>query len=217
MKDQDKRAAAAPALRGALIGATTALVAFGGVSVALAATQAGLTQSAAPATQPSTTQAGVDVAQKARVSQQPAKSAKETSSRTAPTRPAQVKQAGVSEAIQPAREAKQDDKRDEPQGPVADVDIAPAQQVRSPQPAPVQRAPSYPVQQAPAPAPAPAQQAPAPAPAPAQQAPAPAPAPAPVQQAPAPAPAPQGITIDLGGRGPVVPQAPILPKQLQLG
>ena len=39
-------------------------------------------------------------------------------------------------------------------------------------------------------------------------------APAPVQQAPAPAP---GLTIDLGGRGAVTPQAPIAPKQLHIG
>lgn len=84
---------------------------------------------------------------------------------------------------------------------------------RTPEPEP---AASEPQRAQVAPGPAPVRQAPAPAwraPAPVHQAPAPAPAPAPVHQAPAP----QGITIDLGGRGPVVPQAPILPKQLHLG
>ncbi|MDV8002854.1 hypothetical protein [Rhodococcus sp. IEGM 1408] len=73
-------------------------------------------------------------------------------------------------------------------------------------PAPVRQAP---VQQVPAPVrQAPVQQVPAPV----RQAPAPAPAPA--QQAPV---APPVITIDLGGRAPVVPQAPIAPKQLHIG
>ena len=195
MTESDRRATAGPALRGALVGATTALIAFGGVSVALAATQSGIEESSAPVARPLTTQAGVDVAQKASATPRSAKAAQATSSRTATQqRPAQVKQAGVAEAVRPAREVKREEKREERRESGAEVNTAPAQPARaqrvsSPPPAPVQQSPSHPVQQVP------------------------------VRQAPAPAPAaaPQGITIDLGGRAPVVPQAPIAPKQLHIG
>lgn len=51
------------------------------------------------------------------------------------------------------------------------------------------------------------------APAPYRPAPAPAPAPAPVPpRAPAPA-VPETITIDLGGRGEIIPQPPVAPRQ----
>ena len=215
MTQSDRRATAGPALRGALVGASTALIAFGGVSVALAATQSGIDEASAPVARPSTTQAGLDVAKKASATPRSAKAAQATSPRTATQRPAQVKQAGVAKAVQPAREVKEEEKRDEGRESASEVDTAPVrqaptQQVRSAQPAPAQRAPSYPVQRAPS---YPVQQAPS---YPVRQAPAPAPAPVPAP-APAPAPAPQGITIDLGGRAPVVPQAPIPPKQLHIG
>jgi len=194
------------AVRGAAIGACTALIAFGGVYAASAATQSGIEEATAPAARPSTAQAGVDVAQKPSASQRSVKAAQATSSRTATQRPAQAKQAGLAKAVQPTREVKKENEPDERRESAPKVEIAPAtqaptQQVRSHQPAPVQQSPSYPVQQAPT---YPVQQAPV------RQAPAPAPA-------PAPAATPQGITIDLGGRAPVVPQAPILPKQLHIG
>lgn len=215
--ENDQRSTAGPALRGALVGATTALIAFGGVSVALAATQSGIEEATAPAARPSTTQAGVDVAQKTSATPRSAKAAQSTSPRTATQqRSAQAQQAGLAKAVQPTREVKKENDPDERRESAPKVEIAPApqaptQQVRSPQPVPVQQSPSYPVQQAPT---YPVQQAPV------RQAPATAPAPAPAPAAapaPAPAAAPQGITIDLGGRAPVVPQAPILPKQLHIG
>ncbi len=86
-----------------------------------------------------------------------------------------------------------------------DADLPERRAVQAPAPAPVP---------APAPAPAPRVQAPSPAPF------RPAPAPAPYRPAPAPAPPPPpapGITIDLGGRGNIVPQAPIAPKELRIG
>lgn len=199
-----RRAAAGPALRGAFVGATTALIACGGVSAALAATQSGIEEVSPPVARPSATQAGVEWAQKA--------SAPQVVEATFSQPPVQTKQPGLVEAATPTRDVKQDDKGDEVRELADEVSAdqvpqAPAQRVQSPPSASVQRAPSPPAQQAPS---YPVQQAPAPI----RQAPAPAPAPA--QQAPAPAPAPE-ITIDLGGRGPVVPQAPILPKQLHIG
>lgn len=196
------------AVRGAAIGASTALIAFAGVYAASAATQSGIEEATAPAARPSTAQAGVDVAQETSATPRSAKAAQSTSSGTATQRPVQAKQAGLAKAVQSTREVKGEKKRDERRESASEVDTAPApqaptQQVRSPQPAPVQQAPSYPVQQAPT---YPVQQAPV------RQAPAPAPAPAPAQAA-----TPQGITIDLGGRAPVVPQAPIAPKQLHFG
>ncbi len=206
-----------PAMRGALVGTASALIAFGGVYAALAATQAGVTEAQSPVKPALSTQPGVSVAQ---VASTPDSRAVPVSGKSAVV--TQVKsgnQAGLKEATKPkAPEVKLE--RDEPQKrelsseESAPVQPAPAEVRQAPTPAPVRQAPSYPVQQAPAPVrQAPVQQAPAPAPvrqAPVQQ----APAPAPVQQAPAPAP---GLTIDLGGRAPVVPQAPIAPKQLHIG
>lgn len=94
-------------------------------------------------------------------------------------------------------------------------DALPTSETKRPEDSDRRAAPAAP---APAPVravPAPAPRAQAPTPVPYRPAPAPAPAPA---RAPAPAPAPQpGITIDLGGRGHIVPQAPILPKELHIG
>ncbi|MDI6872588.1 MAG: hypothetical protein QME79_14790, partial [Bacillota bacterium] len=135
------------AVRGAAIGACTALIAFAGVYAAAAATQSGIEEASAPAVRPSTTQAGVDVAQETNASPRAAKA-------TASQRPAQAKQPGLAEAAKPTRDVKQGDKRDEVRELAAEVNTdqapqAPARRVQSPQPAPVQQAPSYPVQQAP--------------------------------------------------------------------
>lgn len=200
MTESRSRSMISPTARGALVGASAALIAFGGVGVAVAATQAGIPESQSPAAP--TSQPGVSASQKT--------SAPTARPSTRAPRPevvtAKQQQAGLAEAAksEPVKKAeKEDDKRElsseasHEDGPAASAPApaAPVQQA----PAPVQ---SYPVQQAPAPAQSyPVQQAPAPAP-------------APVQQAPAPAP---GLTIDLGGRGVVVPQAPIAPKQLHIG
>ena len=85
------------AVRGAAIGACTALIAFAGVYVAAAATQSGIEEASAPAVRPSTTQAGVDVAQETNASPQAAKA-------TASQRPAQAKQPGLAEAAKPTRD-----------------------------------------------------------------------------------------------------------------
>lgn len=85
---------------------------------------------------------------------------------------------------------------------------------RPPAPAPAAPAPAAtpPVARVPVQVPAPAPYRPAPAPV-APRAPAPAPAPPPP---PPPAPAPPPV-IDLGPRLPVVPQAPIAPKDIWIG
>ena len=209
-----------PALRGALVGTSTAILAFGAVSVALAATQAGVDEAQTPAPKPEATlvQAGVEAAQETpRATAEPSPTSHPVAPKQQKKSNSPVAQAGLAEASSPEREVKKDDNEPDERRDLASVErsapdsrgaTAPApsavQQAPAPapvrqSPAPARQAPSYPVQQAPAPAPV-------------QQ----APAPAPVQQAPAPAPAP-GITIDLGGRAPVVPQAPIAPKQLHIG
>ena len=72
--------------------------------------------------------------------------------------------------------------------------------------------------QAPAPTPGPRVQVPSAAPLRLAPAPAPyRPAPAPPPPPPPPPPPAPGITIDLGGRGNIVPQAPIAPKELRIG
>ena len=188
MTESRSRSMISPTARGALVGASAALIAFGGVGVALAATQAGIPESQSPAAP--TSQPGVSASQKT--------SAPTARPSTQAPRlyvaPAKQQQAGIAEAAKPEpvkKAEKEDDKRElSSTTPQQDVAAAPAPAPAAPvqqAPAPVQ---SYPVQQAPAPAPAPVQQAPAPAP---------------------------GITIDLGGRGPVIPQAPIAPKQLHIG
>lgn len=104
---------------------------------------------------------------------------------------------GKAAAEKKAKDGREDDREEG----AAEAAPAPAPERQAPAPEAVQPVQQAPVRQAPV------QQAPV-YQAPVQQ--------APVQQAPAPAPAP-GITIDLGGRGPVVPQAPIAPKQLNFG
>ena len=190
-------------VRGGAIGAAAAVAAFGGVYGALAATQAGITEAQKPA-KSTTVQAGIVSAQASAPRATVRAAAGPATARVKPV----VQQAGIAESTN-AKGAKKDD--DNREGRVVEEQVS--SDTNAPQP-PAQ-------QQAPAPAPqAPVQQAPAPVrQAPVQQAPAPvrqapAPAPAPVQQAPAPAP---GLTIDLGGRAPVVPQAPIAPKQLHIG
>lgn len=209
-----------PALRGAFVGTSAAIVAFAGVYVALAATQAGIEEAQRAPTRPATTvaQAGIESAQaSSRATPQSSPTARPVARQR---QGVPVKQAGLAEASSPSREVKKDKDDNKDRRDLASVERAVDEdRAQESAPAPVQQqAPSQQVQQAPAPvrqAPVPIQQAPS---YPVQQAPAPAPAPAPVQQAPAPAPAPEpGITIDLGGRGAVVPQAPIAPKQLHIG
>ncbi len=204
-----------PALRGALVGTSTAILAFGAVSVALAATQAGVEEAQTPAPKPEATlvQAGVEAAQETpRATAEPSPTSHPVAPKQQKKSNSPVAQAGLAEASSPEREVKKDDNEPDERRDLASVERSAPDSRGATAPAPSA------VQQAPAPAPvrrspAPARQAPS---YPVQQAPAPAPAPAPVQQAPAPAPAP-GITIDLGGRAPVVPQAPIAPKQLHIG
>ena len=204
-----------PALRGALVGTSTAILAFGAVSVALAATQAGVEEAQTPALKPEATlvQAGVEAAQETpRATAEPSPTSHPVAPKQQKKSNSPVAQAGLAEASSPEREVKKDDNEPDERRDLASVERSAPDSRGATAPAPSA------VQQAPAPAPvrrspAPARQAPS---YPVQQAPAPAPAPAPVQQAPAPAPAP-GITIDLGGRAPVVPQAPIAPKQLHIG
>lgn len=204
-----------PALRGALVGTSTAILAFGAVSVALAATQAGVEEAQTPAPKPEATlvQAGVEAAQETpRATAEPSPTSHPVAPKQQKKSNSPVAQAGLAEASSPEREVKKDDNEPDERRDLASVErSAPdSRGATAPAPSAVQQAPApAPVRQSPAPA----RQAPS---YPVQQAPAPAPAPAPVQQAPAPAPAP-GITIDLGGRAPVVPQAPIAPKQLHIG
>lgn len=200
-----------PALRGALVGTSTAILAFGAVSVALAATQAGVEEAQTPAPKPEVTlvQAGVEAAQETpRATAEPSPTSHPVAPKQQKKSNSPVAQAGLAEASSPEREVKKDDNEPDERRDLASVErSAPdSRGATAPAPSAVQQAPApAPVRQSPAPA----RQAPS---YPVQQ----APAPAPVQQAPAPAPAP-GITIDLGGRAPVVPQAPIAPKQLHIG
>lgn len=200
-----------PALRGALVGTSTAILAFGAVSVALAATQAGVEEAQTPAPKPEATlvQAGVEAAQETpRATAEPSPTSHPVAPKQQKKSNSPVAQAGLAEASSPEREVKKDDNEPDERRDLASVErSAPdSRGATAPAPSAVQQAPApAPVRQSPAPA----RQAPS---YPVQQ----APAPAPVQQAPAPAPAP-GITIDLGGRAPVVPQAPIAPKQLHIG
>lgn len=202
-----------PALRGALVGTSTAILAFGAVSVALAATQAGVEEAQTPAPKPEATlvQAGVEAAQETpRATAEPSPTSHPVAHKQQKKSNSPVAQAGLAEASSPEREVKKDDNEPDERRDLASVErSAPdSRGATAPAPSAVQQAPApAPVRQSPAPA----RQAPS---YPVQQA--PAPAPAPVQQAPADAPAP-GITIDLGGRAPVVPQAPIAPKQLHIG
>ncbi|MBB1046081.1 hypothetical protein G6018_16475, partial [Dietzia sp. DQ11-44] len=109
------------AVRGAAIGACTALIAFAGVYAAAAATQSGIEEASAPAVRPSTTQAGVDVAQETNASPRAAKA-------TASQRPAQAKQPGLAKAVQPTREVKKENEPDERRESASKVETAPAQQ-----------------------------------------------------------------------------------------
>ena len=200
--------------RGGAIGATAAVVAFGGVYAALAATQAGVEET--QTREPATVQSGMEAAQ------QPL----QTFRRVTPTvesitqrRSVPARQPGIAESV---REAKRDDKPDgrrERALNIASLEASaptPAQvpPEAAPAPAPVRQAP-VPGTAYRAPAPAPVQQAPAPvweAPAPVQQAPVPVrPAPAPVQQAPAPEP------FRLVPQLPVVPQEPIPLNPIRIG
>lgn len=145
------------ALRGALVGTTAAIVAFGGVTLALAGTQAGVTEAQKPA-KATTAQAGVVEGQ--------ASTTRATARATPAPAAARAKPVAQQAGISAATEVKKAKKEDNP-----DPRRERASEAATPE------------------------------------------APA-VQQAPAPAP---GLTIDLGGRAPVVPQAPIAPKQLHIG